>query len=333
MKSIRLHENKEFSIDKLDIKELKEEELLVRVHYCGICGSDLSRYFDGAKYYPIVLGHEYSGTVVDAYDKNDQLIGKNIVGLPLSPCFECVECKQGQYYACNNYLFMGSGKDGAFQTFVSVKRDQIIEIPKKLELDKASFVEPLAVALHAINRINISQLDVVNVYGCGTIGLLIIQSLKARGILNINAIDIEESKLDLSKQYGVCNTFNSKEDEIPEADISFECTGNSFIQSSIIDKTLNHGSICYVGTSHGDVNLKASTFEKILRKEINITGSWMSYTFPFPGSEWNYAISLLEKDLVNVDSLMNKYSMDEISKAFNDMKYGKTYKGILKIEE
>lgn len=331
MKAIKVKENKEFEVQEVEIPSILEDEILVEVEYCGICGSDLSRFYDGAKYYPIVLGHEFSGTVAKVGKGSKLEVGQKVVCAPLKPCFECESCKRGNYFACENYKFMGSGCDGAFQEFVSVKESNVIAIAQSLSLKKAAFIEPLAVGLHAIETLNINVLDKVAVIGCGTIGLMIIQSLKAIGIQEVIGIDISNDKLEMAAECEADTIIKSMDEYDGGFDVIFECTGVNFIQSDVINHIRPNGRICYVGTAHGDVKFESTNFEKLLRKEAYITGSWMSYSFPFPGNEWKHAVKLLEKEQVKVERLITLIDDSEMEKGFELMKSGNAYKVMVQL--
>lgn len=331
MKAIKLNENKTFEIQEIEVPNILDDEVLVAVEYCGICGSDLSRYYDGAKYYPIVLGHEFSGRIVKTRENSKFEVGQKVICAPLKPCFECNNCQHGRYFACENYKFMGSGCDGAFQEFVSVKESNVISIPQELNLKTAAFIEPLAVGLHAIETLNIQVLDKIAVIGCGTIGLMIIQALKAIGIQDVIGIDITDDKLEMATKCGVDKVVKSMSDYKEGFDVIFECTGVSAIQSDVINHINPKGRICYVGTAHGTVQFESTNFEKILRKEAIITGSWMSYSFPFPGNEWKHAVRLLEKEQVKVESLITLIDANEMAKGFDLMKSGNAYKVMVQL--
>ncbi len=334
MKAIKLYENQKLQIKEVVLPKLKSGEVLIKVEYCGICGSDLTRYYKQAKYYPIVLGHEISGVVEAVFSAKDQhLVGKKVTISPLQPCFKCNECLAGNYYACKEYIFMGSGCDGGFQTHVIVNAPNVVVLPDELDLQSAAFIEPLTIAIHAVDCLTINCLDQVLVIGCGTIGLMIIQTLKARGILNVIAADIDQSKLVMAQRLGADTIINTNKDSLVQVDIAFECTGVSAVQSQIIENIKPKGRVCYVGTAHGDVVLANEKFEKILRQEMLITGSWMSYSTPFPGNEWNYAIALLNTKQVTVKPLIHVIEMEQLSAGFEMMKNGQAYKVIVRMDE
>ncbi len=319
MKAIVLHENKEFKIMNYELPKIKDDEVLIKVAFCGVCGSDLARFYDGAKYYPIVLGHEFSGCIVDVGKDVKLHKGTKVGSAPLKPCFECDNCLAGNYFACSNYQFMGSGCGGAFQEYVAVNYQNIVILDEEIDLMQAAFIEPLTVALHAINRVKIHPLDEIVVLGCGTIGLMIIQALKARGINNITVVDVANAKLQTALKYGVAH-ITDKLDKTNAYDIIFECTGVNFLQSEVINYMNPHGRICYVGTAHNDVVISPVIFEQILRKELIITGSWMSYSFPFPGEEWLYAQKLIASNQIQVKDLITLVDMHELAQGFALMK-------------
>ncbi len=308
----------------------KDDEVLVKVRACGICGSDIPRELaDGAHRYPNIVGHEFSGDVVAVgVDVKDVTIGTRATVAPLIPCRDCDDCAGGNPAMCAHYSFIGSRQQGAMADYVAVPARNIVPIADNVTYEQAACIEPITVALHGVERAGeLRSGTSAVVYGCGTIGMLTMECLKAKGIERVYAIDIDPHKLALAKKLGAYEVLNSAKVDIPAyfrehglVDYAFETAGVRFLQAQVLELVKKKGTVVYIGTAHGDVTLPAATFERILRGELNVTGSWMSYSAPFPGTEWRAAAELLAAGKVQVDALItHKFALAVGKRAFETL--------------
>ncbi len=175
------------------IPEIKhQDEVRVKIASSGLCGSDLPRIFkNGAHYYPITLGHEFSG-YIDAVGSgvDDLHPGDAVACVPLLPCFTCPECLKGFYSQCAKYDFIGSRRDGGFAEYIVVKRNNVFALPADMPIEDGAFIEPITVGLHAFHLAQGCENKNVIIIGAGTIGLLAIQCAVALGAKSVTAIDI-----------------------------------------------------------------------------------------------------------------------------------------------
>ncbi|GCF92552.1 galactitol-1-phosphate 5-dehydrogenase [Enterococcus florum] len=319
---------------KLELQEIEKPtvvsgKVLIKVAYCGICGSDLPRYFDGGVHaFPQVLGHEFSGVVVEVGDKVTNVKkGDRVAVAPLVPCGNCENCQKGEPAMCAYYSFIGSREQGAMAEYVVVPEKNCVKVPDSLSLKEAALVEPLTVAIHGIERINIAAGAKVMVLGAGTIGLLTVLSLRAIGAGEIIVVDLNDKKLSVAKTIGADEGINPanqtleeyfQEHSLPDAVI--ETAGSSITQKQSIEFVNKRGKIVYVGTSTKDVVLDPETFEKILRGELEVTGSWMSYSAPFPGYEWETGLRYMSTGKIDVKPLITGlYQLEDIALPFDKM--------------
>ena len=155
MKAMRLHAVNDFRLDEIEKPVPRGEEILVKIGACGICGSDIPRVFElGTRVYPVALGHEFSGTVVEVGDeKNRDLIGKRAAVFPLIPCRQCPPCKIGSYCQCENYDYLGSRSNGGFAEYCLVpsRWHLVFSENPDVDLEELCMVEPICVAQHAIS--------------------------------------------------------------------------------------------------------------------------------------------------------------------------------------
>ncbi|WP_238858733.1 galactitol-1-phosphate 5-dehydrogenase [Clostridium sp. YIM B02569] len=329
MKALIIEDVKKILYKDIDIPKVEKDNVLIRVKACGICGSDIPRVRDGAVHsFPQVIGHEFSGEIAEIGDKvKDYKVGDRVTAAPLIPCGKCENCQKGRPAMCTSYSFIGSREQGAMAEYVAVPSKNIIKLADNVTYEQGACIEPITVALHGVERVNIISGKKAIVYGCGTIGILLMQCLKAKGIEKIYVIDIDDFKLSIAKELGAYEVINPLKTDVKEyfykhgkADYVFETAGVNFIQSEVLNLVARLGSVVYVGTAHKDITIDHKTFENILRGELNITGSWMSYSAPFPGNEWKAAVEYLESGKINVDKIItHKFKLEEGYSAFEAM--------------
>lgn len=236
--------------------------------------------------------------------------------------------QKGSPALSSSYSFLGSRENGAMAEYVVVKAENLLVLPETVTLAEAALIEPLTVAIHGIERIVLPAGEHVCVLGAGTIGIMTILALKARGAGKVTAIDINDEKLAFAKKIGADDTINSlKEDPVSYASkhgkpgAVIETAGVPSAQEQAVALVEKKGKIVFVGTASGDVTFPAATFEKILREELEITGSWMSYSGPFPGYEWQAAIDYIASGKIDVKPLIHDvFKLEDGDKPFQAMK-------------
>lgn len=309
MKAWVLHDIDDLRYEAVDCPAISDSEVLVEVKAAGICGSDVPRiYRTGAHTHPLIPGHEFSGIVTECGNRVDSSLMDARVGVfPLIPCRQCEPCKKHQYEMCRNYNYLGSRRDGGFAEFVAVPAENVIRLPDSVSYEEAAMLEPMAVAVHAMRRINPAASDVVTVCGLGTIGLLLTMFLKEAGVENILVVGNKEfqkytvlERLDLHiSEDDYCD---SRSQDITEwiadrtdgrgTDVFFECVGRNNIYAYAVDCTAPAGRICLVGNPYSDMKLDKSVYWKILRNQLSITGTWNS-SFMDAGNDWDYVLKRL----------------------------------------
>lgn len=234
MKAQVLYDIGNLQYTDVDMPSVRDDEALVKVTACGICGSDIPRiYKTGAHNMPLIPGHEMTG-IVQSCSNDPELIGRKVGIFPLIPCKKCAQCRKGHYEMCSDYNYLGSRCDGGFAEYVSVPVWNLMPLPDSIPFEVAAMLEPMCVAIHAIKTIglidyddhkdisenkfnttsnNISQNDLphipdtsidkaadphIVICGLGTIGLFVAMFLKNAGYSNVYCIgnkDIQRSKL------------------------------------------------------------------------------------------------------------------------------------------
>ncbi|MDO5646020.1 MAG: galactitol-1-phosphate 5-dehydrogenase [Dermabacter sp.] len=307
-------------------------EVLIAVAYAGMCGSDFPRYFDGAvRSRGQVLGHEFSGRVQALGEGvRSPRVGDRVCVAPLVPCGTCAACMEGRPSLCPTYSFIGSRRQGAFAEYVCVPARNCLVLPEGVSLRHAALIEPLSIALHCLG--DLQQIDGVDaaVFGTGVIGLLAIAVLTANGARSVTAVDISPERLALAKEFGatsiVTNTGEAAREHFERTrwpQLSIEIAGHPSTQVQAITHTRRGGRVALVGTAHSRVSFEASEFESILRKELTIKGYWMSYSAPFPGHEWTWAMAFIKNNRDSIDRLISaEYSLDDGPQPFLDIRHG-----------
>lgn len=328
MKALVVEDINKLTFKDVPIPQIKANEVLIKVKACGICGSDIPRVKNnGVHFYPIIVGHEFSGEIVQiGANVKSHFIGERVTAAPLIPCNNCENCYQGNPAMCQHYSFIGSRQNGAMAEYVAVPEKNIVPIADNVTYAQAACIEPITVAIHGIERAGaIDSGKSAIVYGCGTIGILTMQCLKAKGLEKVYVIDIDDYKLELAKKLGAYEVLNSTKVNIPEyfakigkVDYVYETAGVNFLQAQVLELAKKGGHVVYIGTAHQNVSIPAKSFELILRGELKITGSWMSYSAPFPGHEWKAAAEYLQSGKVKVDEIItHKLSLNNGIKAFD----------------
>ena len=295
---------------ELDKPVPKKGEALVKVSYCGICGSDIPRIFKtGAHNMPLIPGHEFSGVVEECKDK-PSLVGKRVGVYPLIPCKSCSQCQSGFYEMCENYNYLGSRCDGGFAEYVSVPIWNLISLPDEVSDMEAAMLEPMGVAVHAIKRaglltdkykINPDYDDVtVLVCGLGTIGLLTAMFIRDIGFPMTYCIgnkDIQKEMLmDMGffeqdycdVRYNDTSAFVKSILDGKGVDYYFECIGRSESYEQAIRSTGPLGTVMLVGNPASDMELTRETYWKILRNQMTVLGTWNSSYEGRSGRKKNY---------------------------------------------
>ena len=321
------------SVVERDMPVPGEAEVVVKVVYTGICGSDTHRFIeDNPKWDSLILGHEFSGTVhsVGKHVVNT-LVGDKVTSAPLVPCHECASCARGEFSLCKAYTFIGSRIDGSFAGYVKVPAANIVLLGDQFPLEKGAFIEPVTVCLHPILRLDNLLGQTVVVTGLGAIGLLAVQIFKTMGVRHIIASDIVPEKLEMALKMGATRAVNVADESLEDildglggADVVFESSGSNPAKLSAIRIAKGRGTVLLVGTSPRDITFEASLFESITRKELNIIGSWMNYSAPWPGSEWETAVWMLKEGLIDTESLTtHRFDIEDFQKGLDVIFGGK----------
>ncbi len=291
MKALTLIGSSQFTFGDSPEPEVHEDEVLVRVAACGICGSDVHGMdgSTGRRIPPVIMGHEAAGTVVRSGARAGQWReGARVTFDSTLYCGECEYCRDGLINLCKSRRILGVScadyrQNGAFAEYVSVPGRVLFPLPEKVTFEQAVFVEPAAVALHAVRRAQAGPGQTGLVVGTGIIGLLTLQALKAAGCEKVFATDLSEGRLALAKELGADAIFPAKAGGLKEAilaltggegvDVAMECVGISVTVQSAIECVRKGGAVGLVGNLAQRIDFP---LQSVVTREISLFGSCAS---------------------------------------------------------
>lgn len=324
-------ENEKVICKDIEEPEINANSVKVAVAVTGICGSDVPRVWkNGAHNYPIILGHEFSGVVMQIGENVKNVnVGDHVVGIPLVPCFKCKACIDGNFSLCKNYSFVGSRQQGSMAEYIVLPENNVMVIDNSIPLETAAFFEPSTIAKHAIDLVNYKPNKTVVILGGGNIGLFMSQWIKILGAEKIVVVGRNKEKLKRALELGATDIVSTCDEDYLEQlkqitnnngfDYVFETAGSNELIKLSLQIVGNKGTICYVGTPTKEVCLDFKLWEQINRKEAILTGSWMSYSNPWPGNEWKQTAEEFKNGILKVTESMvyKRYSLEDISIAFS----------------
>ncbi len=276
---------------------------LIKVEYSGICNSDLHRGFEGAAYhYPLIMGHEFSGTVEEPAESGRFPRGARVIVFPLIPCRACVPCQTGDFAQCTDYDYLGSRRDGAFAERVWAPEENLFAVPEGVSLLDASLTEPCAVALHGTGKLSIQAGDTGAVFGGGPIGNMAAQWMRLRGCQTVMVVDIDEKKLAIAAEMGFVPIDSRAGDPVEQikektggagADRVVEAIGLPLTFLQAVQAGARFGEVVFLGNIRGGFQIGERDFSSILRRELTIKGTWNSRVVPKSRNEWTTVLSHL----------------------------------------
>lgn len=346
MKAGIFYEEGDIRYDDYPDPQCGDNDIIVKVKACGVCGSDPPRILHLWKYpRPAVPGHEFAGTVAEAGKNVKRFkVGDNVAVQPLIPCETCEHCRTGHYSMCDNIQMLGADRPGGFAEYVRVPETNAQPLGD-VNLVEAALLEPCAVSLYGVLGIGPKIGDVVAILGCGTIGQLALQWFRMAGIHRIIAVDISPTKLAEAKALGADICINGMEQDTVKAvleathgqgvDVAMETAGSKITQEQCLLVAKKRGRVGYLGIARSDVLLKEKSFENIFRHELTLRGFWNSYSAPFPGAAWMKSIEAFQDGKIKFAPLIShRFPLSKVADAFQMIKERKEeYNKILFVME
>ena len=314
MRALLLSAYKTLSVVDMPVPAIAEDEVLVRVKACGVCGSDIHGYdgSTGRRIPPLVMGHEAAGVIervggcVEGFAPGDRVTFDSMVS-----CGTCHFCRRGQINLCDNRMVLGVScgdyrRHGAFAEYVSVPARILYTLPENLPFERAALTEAVSIAMHAVNRHVPAADDTAIVVGAGMIGLLTIQVLKARGVHTIVAVDVDARKLELARRMGATQAVDVTAADVPAAvaeltggrgaDVAFEVVGYGDTVANAIRSVRKGGTVVLIGNLSPTVELP---LQSAVTREIAVLGSCGS------NGEIPECIDWLARGVIDVDPIIS----------------------------
>lgn len=299
MKAVRIYGEKDIRVEDVSIDDPKDDQVQIRVKFCGICGSDLHAYLEGwglpttpypltGKTVPITLGHEFSGEVVKVGAKvTDLKVGDAIVVEPLIACGECENCRSGNYNFCNRAVasdgagnFLGFSQDGGMAEYANIDDVFAHKLPQGLDFDLGAICEPTSVGYEALKKCHLRAGQSVAVMGAGPIGLVTALLARIAGASRVFISDVSEVRLQKARDLGFTDIINpTKEDPVEVVrgvypngvDVTFECAGVQATFDTAL-KTTKRTGILQVVALYGS-NVTVNMTDDIIMQGIDIIGT------------------------------------------------------------
>ncbi|HYK88360.1 MAG TPA: galactitol-1-phosphate 5-dehydrogenase [Acidobacteriota bacterium] len=314
MKALVLEQYNQLMYKDVPEPEMGPEDVLIRVRACGICGSDIHGLdgSTGRRIPPVIMGHEAAGVIAEAgsavrgWKKDDRVTFDSTIY-----CGKCYFCRRGDINCCDNRRVVGVSctdyrRDGAFAEYVAVPHHILHRLPGKLSFERAALVEPLSVAFHSVNITPHSLNDSAVVVGTGMVGLLVIQVLRASGLGQIIALDIDADRLALASKMGADRGLLSGSPDVVQqimrytenrgADLVFDVVGLATTMKLALQSVRKGGVVTLIGNLAPTVEFPLQT---VVTRGVRLLGSLASC------GEYPAALEMIERGTINVDALIS----------------------------
>ncbi|NOZ60148.1 MAG: zinc-dependent alcohol dehydrogenase family protein [Calditrichaeota bacterium] len=300
-------------IEDKPVRKIGSDEVLIKVRACGVCGTDV-HIFEGAAGSakvspPVVLGHEFSGEIVEIGDAVCRLrVGDRVTIDPNISCGNCYYCQRGQVHLCENLRAIGVTQDGGFAELAIVSEKQAFQLPDNVSFTAGAMVEPIACCLHGIDLAEIKPADSVLIVGGGTIGMIMLQLARSVGASRIFLSEPEEKKRALAEKLGADEAIDPNKISVPErirektghgVDVAIECVGSAATANDAIASCGRGGRVMLFGLAPPECEISVRPFE-IFRRELTIRSSFVN---PFTHAR---AIDLLAGGRVKTETFMSR---------------------------
>lgn len=327
-------------IQERPIPKIAEDEVLIRVAYGGICGTDIHILHDQFAYYPpVILGHEFSGEIVElgakvtGFQKGDLVVGEP----HNKACGKCYLCRNGHIQNCMDKRSIGWGIDGCFTTYLAMPEKLLHKIPQGVSLEAAAMAEPAAIVAHQLlERARVTPGDNVVIMGVGPIALLAAQMARIAGagkIILCGCTSDIAYRLEIAKQLNCYDLFINVQEEDAAAiimaetgigaDLVVEASGAGSAIRTAIKVLKKRGLLCAIGmTGAPAVEIPWNeAMMKVLDVQFNMSSSY---------NGWNIALTLMGTGKLQVEPLIGVRNLDQWQEAFAELEAGKAMKLLLK---
>lgn len=327
MKALLLKQYMELEVAEMPEPALGPNDVLVRVRACGICGSDIHGLdgSSGRRIPPLVMGHEASGVIAEVgREVSGWAVGNRVAFDSMVSCGWCHFCRRGEINYCDNRQVLGVScgdyrRHGAFAEFVAVPSNILYKLPDALPFEHAAMLEPISIAVHAVNLTPREMGDTAVVVGSGMIGQLTIQAAKLAGFARVFAVDIDDAKLEMARRLGADEVFNSKTCDAPAevaartngrgADAVLEAVGATDPVRTAILCARKGGTVTLIGNVTPNIEI---SLQQVVTREIRLQGSCGQQ------GEYQACIDLLASGKICVEPMISaRVPLDEAANWFH----------------
>ena len=305
MKAVAIKEVKQFEIKEIPEPNPDGKKVIIEVSKTGICGSDIHYWVNGEPK-GLVMGHEFSGVVLDPGDRLDLIKGDRVTALPISPCGKCEACQNGDVQFCpetwNQAVGLSVDNPGGLTSKIAVRSDMVIKVPDNIQDEEVAMVEPLAVGLHAAHLGRIAVGDDVLVIGAGIIGLASAEFAKKEGASYVAITETNKARGEKAVDLKVADEYYDATDKDLVSklmaktnggfDVVIECVGNGAAVNSALSLVKPGGIVVLVGVATDEV--PTYTVMAVM-KELVVQGA-IAYTY----NEFKSCIDLIARKQVDV---------------------------------
>jgi 2-desacetyl-2-hydroxyethyl bacteriochlorophyllide A dehydrogenase len=328
MKAAFIHDVRDVRVESVGRPAIDSDEILVKVMACGICGTDIHTYNlgrDARGKRPVLVGHEWSGEVVEVGDHTrNMVVGERVVGVGFRNCGQCWWCQHEQPMKCRNVLVPGEGLDGAFAEYVVVPNPRrgstFFRIPDGLSWEEAATIEPVAIACYGVMRACIQPGETVVVLGAGMIGQCIAQVCKATVECKVIVSEPCAFRRNLAGHLGADETINPKTSDLVDfirqttggemASVVFDCAGSTNLLNQAVSSLRWCGRLMQVATYERNLEIAADLTYRMFQVGNVI---WHGCG----GQRWDTAMELIEKNQVKTSNLITHvFPLDRVAEAF-----------------
>ena len=297
---------------KIDITDAPKpkpnpNEVLIKVRYCGICGSDVGSYKTGTYEEGLIIGHEFSGKIVElGREVGGWQLGDRVVANGVRPCGKCYFCRHNRPSLCDNLQMCGVSFDGGFAEFVKVPSDILYKIPESISDEEATLIDPLSNCIHAVRHSSLQLGDRVLIVGAGPIGLLTLQCVKEAGASAVYVSEVSDKRRSMAQKLGAAAAYDPSKDNLyvkmdevtggTGPDVLFECAGTPHTLREAVTLVRKGGQVFVISICEEPVE---ADFMTPVLNELDIRGSYCGY------EEYPYAIDFIARKRVDVKSLIS----------------------------
>lgn len=336
MLSAYLNDSGKLTLGNREIPKIKDDEILIKVIACGICGTDVHVFKGINTGKPnIIRGHEFVGEVVEVGKEVKDLKVKDIVIVdPNIPCMNCHQCRNGRIHLCKNLIAIGVDLDGGFAEYCALPSKQAYRLPSNIEPIVGALAEPLACAIHGIDRVGIKEGEDVLIIGGGALGLILTQLAVNGGAGRVFVSEPYKEKRDLAFGFGASRVIDPINEDPLEVikqetkgkgvDVVIEAVGSGKTILQAIKAVSDGGRVLFFGVAPEDIKINISPFE-VYRRELSLLGSFVN---PFTMER---AVSLISSRRINLYPLISEIiPLQEIEKGVDLASTGRAIRVLVK---